>query len=186
MAEQAFRITYATMSADNEELQRNYDEAADRARDRLGKEYPFVVNGEDRWTDEKYEEPSPIDSNIVIGRFSQAGPKDVEDAVAAAKSSALGWDRLGWQERVRIRRNVADVMEDRLFDLAALMAYEVGKNRLEALGEVVLARPDIHADLAGIRVLRRVAVDGVRHPALLANLLEKTRRSRAADDRVHE
>ena len=27
-------------------------------------------------------------------------------------------------------------MEDRLFDLAALMAYEVGKNRLEALGDV--------------------------------------------------
>ena len=27
-------------------------------------------------------------------------------------------------------------MEDRLFDLAALMAFEVGKNRLEALGDV--------------------------------------------------
>ena len=33
-------------------------------------------------------------------------------------------------------RNVADIMEDRLFDLAALMAYEVGKSRLEALGDV--------------------------------------------------
>ena len=86
MAEQAFRITYATMTADNEELQRNYDEAAVRAKDQLGKEYPFVVNGEGRWSDEKYEEPSPIDSDIVIGRFSQAGAKDVEDAVAAAKS----------------------------------------------------------------------------------------------------
>ena len=136
MAEQAFRITYATMSADNEELQRNYDEAAVRAKDQLGKEYPFVVNGEERWSDEKYEEPSPIDSDIVIGRFSQAGAKDVEDAVAAAKSFSLEWDRLGWRERVRILRNAADVMEDRLFDLAALMAYEVGKNRLEALGDV--------------------------------------------------
>jgi 1-pyrroline-5-carboxylate dehydrogenase len=136
MAEQAFRITYATMSAENEELQRNYDEATVRARDQLGKEYPFVVDGEERWSDEKYEEPSPIDSDVIVGRFSQAQAEDVEDAVAAAKSYALEWDRLGWEERVRILRNVADVMEGRLFDLAALMAYEVGKNRLEALGDV--------------------------------------------------
>ncbi|HZN42398.1 MAG TPA: aldehyde dehydrogenase family protein [Actinomycetota bacterium] len=135
MAEK-FRITYATLSADNEDLQRNYDEAVDRARAELGKEWPFVVNGEERWTDEKYEEPSPIDSDIVIGRFSQATAKDAEDAVAAAKAFALEWERIGWKERVRILRNVADVMEDRLFDLAALMAFEVGKSRLEALGDV--------------------------------------------------
>jgi 1-pyrroline-5-carboxylate dehydrogenase len=133
---QDFRITYATLSADNEDLQRNYDEAVERARAELGKDWPFVVNGEERWTDEKYEEPSPIDSDIIIGRFSQATPKDVDDAVAAAKGFSLEWERMGWKERVRILRNVADVMEDRLFDLAALMAFEVGKNRLEALGDV--------------------------------------------------
>jgi 1-pyrroline-5-carboxylate dehydrogenase len=131
-----FRITYATLSADNEDLQRNYDEAVDRARAELGKEWPFVVNGEERWTDEKYEEPSPIDSDIIIGRFSQATEQDVKDAVGAAKAFSLGWERMGWQERVRILRAVADVMEERLFDLAALMAYEVGKSRLEALGDV--------------------------------------------------
>ena len=95
------------------------------------------MNGEERWTDEKYEEPSPIDSDIIVGRFSQATPQDVDDAVEAAKAfSPLEWERMGWQERVRILRNVADVMEDRLFDLAALMAFEVGKSRLEALGDV--------------------------------------------------
>ena len=131
-----FRITYATLSADNEELQRSYDEAAERVKSELGKEYPVVVNGEERWRDEKYEEPSPIDEDLVIGRFSQATPEDVNDAVAAAKAFALEWERIGWQERVRIIRRAADIMEERLFDLAALMAYEVGKNRLEALGDV--------------------------------------------------
>ena len=43
---------------------------------------------------------------------------------------------MGWHKRVEIMRNVADIMEERLFDLAALMAYEVGKSRLEALGDV--------------------------------------------------
>jgi 1-pyrroline-5-carboxylate dehydrogenase len=135
MAEK-FRVTYATMSADNEELQTKYDEAAERMKGELGKEYPFIVNGEERWTDEKYEEPSPIDSDLIIGRFSQATPKDVDDAVAAAKGFQLEWDRMGWQKRVEIMRNVANIMEERLFDLAALMAYEVGKSRLEALGDV--------------------------------------------------
>jgi 1-pyrroline-5-carboxylate dehydrogenase len=133
---QKFRITYATLSADNEELQRNYDQAAERMRAELGKDYPVVVNGEERWRDEKYEEPSPIDEGLIIGRFSQATAEDVNDAVAAAKAFSLEWERIGWQERVRIIRRVADVMEERLFDLAALMAYEVGKNRLEALGDV--------------------------------------------------
>ncbi len=80
-----FRITYATMSADNEELQAAYDAAAERARAELGKEYPVVVNGEERWREDVYAEPSPIDKEIVIGRFSQATPEDVEDAVAAAQ-----------------------------------------------------------------------------------------------------
>jgi len=133
---QKFRVTYATLSADNEDLQRAYDEAAGRMKAELGKEYPFVVNGEERWTEEKYAEPSPIDSDVIIGRFSQATVKDAEDAVAAAKAYSLEWERIGWQERVRILRNAADIMEERLFDLAALMAYEVGKSRLEALGDV--------------------------------------------------
>ena len=107
---QKFRITYATMSADNEELQQAYDEAAERMKAELGKPYPVVVNGEERWHDETYDEPSPIDEDITIGKFSQATTQDVDDAVAAAKAYQLEWDRTGWQERVRILRNVADIM----------------------------------------------------------------------------
>ncbi|MFM7717931.1 MAG: aldehyde dehydrogenase family protein [Actinomycetota bacterium] len=136
MADQSFRVTYATMSADNEELQRRFDEAAERVRGELGREYPLVVNGEERRTKETYEERSPIDRDLVIGRYAQATERDVADAVAAAKAFEVEWDRIGWQERVRLLRRAADLMEERLFDLAALMSYEVGKNRLEALGDV--------------------------------------------------
>ena len=106
-----FRVTYATLSADNEDLQRNYDEAAERVRAELGKEYPIIVNGEERWTEERYDEPSPVDSNIVIGRFSQASASDVDDAVKAAKAFSLEWERMGWQRHIGILRTVADVME---------------------------------------------------------------------------
>ena len=63
---------------------------------------------------------------------------------------------------------------------------ELGRGDREALGEVVLAGADVDPDLAGLGVLRAVAVDAVGHPALLADLLEEPGGSRAAEDRVEK
>ena len=57
---------------------------------------------------------------------------------------------------------------------------------LDARLQVLLARPDVDTDEAGVGVLRREAVDGVRHAALLADLLEEARRRGAAEDRVEQ
>jgi 1-pyrroline-5-carboxylate dehydrogenase len=43
---------------------------------------------------------------------------------------------MGWQKRVDVINNAADLISERRSLLAALMAMEVGKNRLEALGDV--------------------------------------------------
>ena len=48
MATETFRITYATMKADNEDLQSAYDRGIETARSWLGQRYPFYVNGEAR------------------------------------------------------------------------------------------------------------------------------------------
>ena len=130
------KITYATMSADNEELNRSYEDAVDRVKAGLGKDHPFVVNGEERWGEGFYEETSPIDSDITVGRYAQATEADVNDAVAAAKSYFPIWSMTPWRERVALMRRAADVMEAQQFDLSAIVAIEVGKNRLEALGDV--------------------------------------------------
>ncbi|CAN5740079.1 L-glutamate gamma-semialdehyde dehydrogenase [soil metagenome] len=131
-----FRITYATMSADNEELQEAYDAAVDRVKVQLGASHPLLVNDEERSTDEWYEERSPIDRTIVVGRYAQATDRDVDDMVEAAAAFEGEWAAVPWQERRDLMLAAADVMEGRLFDLSALMAYEVGKSRLEALGDV--------------------------------------------------
>ncbi len=47
-----------------------------------------------------------------------------------------GVGRRPWQERVALLRRAADLISERQMVLAALMAIEVGKNRLEALGDV--------------------------------------------------
>jgi 1-pyrroline-5-carboxylate dehydrogenase len=136
MAERSFRITYATMSADNDELHAAYERGVETARTWLGQKHPFYVNGEAREGDGYDEERSPIDRDVVIGQFARATRQDAKDAIAAAKAFAPEWARTPWQERVKIMRQAADVISERVFELAALMALEVGKSRLEALGDV--------------------------------------------------
>lgn len=132
----AFKITYATMSADNEELQSAYDEAVTRVKSRLGEDHPLFVAGEERTTGEWYTEHSPIDRDLVIGRYAQARVADVDDAVAAAADFKGEWENTPWQTRRDLMLGAAEIMENQLFDLSALLAYEVGKSRLEALGDV--------------------------------------------------
>ncbi|MGZ8606009.1 MAG: aldehyde dehydrogenase family protein, partial [Actinomycetota bacterium] len=135
MAEQGFRITYATMSADNEELHRLYEQGIEVARSWLGQRHPLYVNGEAREGSGHKEARSPIDGT-VIGEFAQGTRQDARDAVAAAKEAFPAWANRPWQERVEIMRKAADIMSEQRNELSALMAMEVGKNRLEALGDV--------------------------------------------------
>ena len=135
MAE-GFRVTYATMSADNEELHKGYEEGIQEAKAELGRFHPAVVNGEERKGEGSYELRSPIDSDIVLGSFAQATNKDVNDAIEAAKDFSLAWDRMGWETHVELIRKAADLISERRNKLSAMMALEVGKSRLEALGDV--------------------------------------------------
>ncbi|HJQ65237.1 MAG TPA: aldehyde dehydrogenase family protein, partial [Gemmatimonadales bacterium] len=78
---------------------------------------------------------TPIDTSIVLGRFASARPADVDRAVAAARAAQPAWARTPWRERLAILRRAADLIHARKFALAALMSLEVGKNRLEAMGD---------------------------------------------------
>jgi 1-pyrroline-5-carboxylate dehydrogenase len=158
MAEQGFRITYATMSADNEELHRLYDQGIETARSWLGKDHPLYVNGEAREGSGYKDTRSPIDGTL-IGRFAQGTREDVRDAIAAAKAAAASWGNRPWQERVAIVRRAADLITERRYELAALMAMEVGKNRLEALGDV-----EESADLLRWNANEMEKHDGFRTP----------------------
>ena len=84
MATETFRITYATMKADNEDLQSAYDRGIETAKSWLGQKHPFYVNGEAREGESWFEERSPIDRDISLGTFAQASRQDVKDAIQAA------------------------------------------------------------------------------------------------------
>ncbi len=71
----------------------------------------------------------------MLGRFAVAGPADVDRAVAAAREAQRGWARLPWRERLAILRRAAALIRERKYELAAIMSLEVGKSRLEAMGD---------------------------------------------------
>jgi len=135
MAQAGFRVTYATMSADNEELHRAYEGGIETAKSWLGQKHPYYVNGEERWGEATDEERSPIDRDMVIGHFGRATRQDAKDAIAAAKAFAPTWAAMPWKERNAIMSKAADLISERRNEISALMAMEVGKSRLEALGD---------------------------------------------------
>jgi 1-pyrroline-5-carboxylate dehydrogenase len=130
------KITYATLRADNEELHRLYEAGLEQAKARLGMTHRNFIDGRERDGDGTFELRSPIDSDILVGSFARGTGQDVRDAVGAARRAQPAWAALGWERRLEILRRAAELISERQMQYAGLMAIEVGKNRLEALGEV--------------------------------------------------
>ncbi len=130
------KITYATMSDDDPALHQAYEEGLATASEQIGQTHPLLINGDRRYTEETYTERSPIDSELVVGVYSQATDDDVDDAVAAARAFQAEWEATAWQERVAIVRRAAEIMEEETPTLAGFLSLEIGKTRLEALGDV--------------------------------------------------
>jgi len=54
-----FRLTYSTMFNPPEALHTSYDKALAAVKAGLGRDYPMLINGRDRFTPEKFEDRSP-------------------------------------------------------------------------------------------------------------------------------
>ncbi len=136
MSEERIKVTYSTLSSPDPRLHQLYDEAVERAKANFGKTYPLFINGEERFAEKTFAKTSPINLDWTMGYFQYGTEQDVNDAVAAARAAFPKWSGMPWQERVAIMRKAADLISDRLFDMGANMSLEIGKNRLEALGDV--------------------------------------------------
>jgi 1-pyrroline-5-carboxylate dehydrogenase len=166
------KITYATLRADNEDLHTGFEEAVERVRAGFGTHYRNYVDGQWRDGDGTFEVRSPIDRDVLMATAASGTTQDIDDAVAAARRAQPAWAAVPWQERLAILRRAADIISDRLMETSALMSYEVGKNRIESLGEV-----EESADL--IRYYAQTMEDngGYDHP--MGNLGDETVHTRS-------
>ncbi|HEY2980073.1 MAG TPA: aldehyde dehydrogenase family protein, partial [Anaerolineales bacterium] len=131
-----FKLTYSTMFNPPEELHSGFDAAVDRLKKNLGKEYAMIINNKDVVAANEFDDFSPVDTGVLLARMQKGEAQHADEAVRAARTAFPGWSHTSWQERVKLMRKAASLIEERIFDLGAAMAMEVGKNRMESLGDV--------------------------------------------------
>jgi 1-pyrroline-5-carboxylate dehydrogenase len=99
-------------------------------------EYAMLIDGKDVFADEKFEDRSPINTDWTLAVMQKGNETHARAAMQAARKAFPVWSKMAWQKRVELLRKAASLIEERIFQLGAAMSLEVGKNRMEALGDV--------------------------------------------------
>jgi len=154
-----FKLTYSTMFNPPAELHVKFDAALAELLGSLGANHDLHINGEDRAGTARDARRSPIDQRRVLGHFALASGDDVNQAMAAAQAAFPFWRATPMAERVRLLKRVAALIEERVYHIGAALTLEVGKNRMEALGEVQET-----ADFFKLYADDFVAQNGFDHP----------------------
>ena len=132
----SFKLTYATMFNPPADMHTQFDAALADLNRSLGAAHPLYINGEDRVSTSHDTRRSPIDQRRILGHFPHASVEDANDTMAGAQAAFQSWRATPMFERVGLLKRVATLIEERVYHIAAALALEVGKNRMEALGEV--------------------------------------------------
>jgi 1-pyrroline-5-carboxylate dehydrogenase len=130
------KVTYSTLGSPDPLLHEYFEEAVVNLKNNLGRTFPLYINGEEVMAEETFSKISPVDTSLVLAHFQKGTANHAQQAIAAARAAFPGWSRTPWQERVALLRRAADLISERLFDIGAVVTLEVGKNRLESLGDV--------------------------------------------------
>jgi 1-pyrroline-5-carboxylate dehydrogenase len=136
MTKQLPRVTYSNIGADFAPLHNFIDAKIPEFRETmLGRAWPNFVAGRQDVSGRAYEVFCPFDRELLVARLVAADKKSILNAIASAKAAFPAWAALPWQDRVKLMRRWAAEIERRKYDMALAALYEVGKSRLEAIGE---------------------------------------------------
>ena len=131
----SFRLTYATMYNPPEAMHERFEAALARVEAGLGAQHRLFIDGLDRDAPRYALRHSPFDRELRLGEFGLADGNDVQTAMCSAQAAGPAWRATPVAERARLLHRVGELLEQRVYDIAAAMVLEVGKNRMEALGE---------------------------------------------------
>jgi 1-pyrroline-5-carboxylate dehydrogenase len=129
----ATKITYGDLAVPGDDLHEGYENALKELRGKLGGAHPLTDPG--ARPGGTCEEKSPVDSRITVGHFETVAAEHVAEAVRTARTAQADWGSRHWTDRLDILEHAAELLSAEVFELAALLTYEIGKTRLEALGE---------------------------------------------------
>jgi 1-pyrroline-5-carboxylate dehydrogenase len=110
-----------------------------KVEQQLGKEYPIVIGGEERYTGDWITSVNPGNPDQVVGKVAKASKKDAEDAVQAALKAFKKWRTMSATARASVLFKLAGIMRRNRLELDAWLVYELDKPWDEADGEVAEA-----------------------------------------------
>jgi len=99
-------------------------------RNFIGGEWVAPVDGR------YFQNRNPADTDDLIGRFPDSGPRDVEAAVRSARRGFALWSRMPAPARGDVLRRVGDLLVERKDAIADAMTREMGKVLAETRGDV--------------------------------------------------
>jgi len=118
------------------ESQEQMQAALRDVRNRFGRKFPLVINGEKIWTDKLTPSVNPSAPNEIVGYAAEAGIPEAERAVKAARDAFGKWSRTSFEERAQLLERAAAILDRRRYELSALEVFEVGKPWAEADGDI--------------------------------------------------
>ncbi|HLE53993.1 MAG TPA: aldehyde dehydrogenase family protein [Thermoplasmata archaeon] len=148
----------AVEAGKTDEFHQAYEAAVEQVQKGFGAKHPMFIGGEEVRTRSTFPDVSPFNTKLILGHFQKGTRAHAKKAVDAARKAFPGWSRMGYGERVRFFERAADLISRRKFTYAALMSFENGKNRYEAMADV-----DETADLMRWYVNEMLENKGYQH-----------------------
>lgn len=133
-----FKITYSALSADMAQIHKEFDQAvADLHAQTKNSALDCTswVGGKKVESTTCYFKINPANLQQKLFKVHVLPNEKLNDAFKIAKEAQKVWGSMSWQKRVEITRKASDLLRERRIKVAALMSLEVGKNRMESLGD---------------------------------------------------
>ena len=134
----SFRLTYATMFNPPEEMHAAFrGGAGELSRRTLGREHALFIDGKDvPGAASSTSVAARSTSSLSLGVSRSPTRRTSRRAVCSRRTPRFRpGARRASPKRAAAMRRVARLMEARVYEIAAALTLEVGKNRMEALGE---------------------------------------------------
>lgn len=122
-----------------EENRRKMEEALKRVKKQLGGEYPNIVGGQKGKITNPIKSINPSHKDEVVGIAENSSVEDAERALEVAEEKFREWRYTKAEDRAEYLFKMADIMRKSRYELDAWLVYEVGKNWIEADGDIAEA-----------------------------------------------
>lgn len=94
---------------------------------------PLVINGEKIYNSNKMAQVNPARHSQTLAEVSQAGEKEIQQAIEAAKQAKAKWAATPWTDRAAIFLKAADLISTKYrYDMLAATMLGQGKNVYQA------------------------------------------------------